>query len=79
MTEVIYVHSKLLIVDDKHTIIGSANFNDRSMEGDRDSEFCLKFTDTDETDFAKSLRIRLWSRFIGEDCSEIDPHSQELA
>jgi phospholipase D1/2 len=34
----IYVHSKMLIVDDAVTIIGSANINQRSMDGTRDSE-----------------------------------------
>lgn len=34
----IYVHAKHLIVDDSYTIIGSANVNDRSMAGDRDTE-----------------------------------------
>lgn len=29
ITELIYVHSKLMIVDDKTVIIGSANINDR--------------------------------------------------
>lgn len=38
VTEIIYVHSKLMIVDDRISIIGSANINDRSMFGDRDSE-----------------------------------------
>lgn len=36
--EIIYVHSKLMIVDDKWVICGSANINDRSMLGKRDSE-----------------------------------------
>jgi phospholipase D1/2 len=36
--EIIYVHSKLMIVDDKYVICGSANINDRSMLGKRDSE-----------------------------------------
>ncbi|PIO72122.1 phospholipase D domain protein [Teladorsagia circumcincta] len=31
VTELIYVHCKLLIVDDEHVIIGSANINDRSQ------------------------------------------------
>ena len=78
VTEVIYVHSKLLIVDDKYTIIGSANFNDRSQEGNRDSEFCLKFTDSDDSDFARSLRVRLFSRFINEDVTDLDPNGSEL-
>jgi phospholipase D1/2 len=38
ITEMIYVHSKLLIVDDQRAIIGSANVNDRSLLGLRDSE-----------------------------------------
>lgn len=37
VTEIIYIHSKLLIVDDRIALIGSANINDRSMLGDRDS------------------------------------------
>ena len=40
-TEIIYLHSKLMIVDDLQAIIGSANINDRSMRGNRDSELCL--------------------------------------
>lgn len=41
VTEIIYVHSKLMIVDDKRAIIGSANINDRSLCGDRDSELAI--------------------------------------
>ena len=37
MTEIIYVHSKLMMVDDNRAIIGSANINDRSLLGSRDS------------------------------------------
>ncbi len=33
ITEIIYVHSKLMIVDDKRAICGSANINDRSLTG----------------------------------------------
>ena len=39
-TEMIYIHSKLMIVDDCYVICGSANINDRSMKGNRDSELC---------------------------------------
>lgn len=38
VTEQIYVHSKMLIADDRIAIVGSANANDRSMQGNRDSE-----------------------------------------
>lgn len=37
--EQVFVHSKLLIVDDRVCIIASANLNDRSFVGNRDSEF----------------------------------------
>ena len=37
----IYVHSKLMIVDDDYIVIGSANINQRSMAGERDSEICI--------------------------------------
>jgi phospholipase D1/2 len=37
VTELIYIHTKLMIVDDDIIICGSANVNDRSQAGDRDS------------------------------------------
>jgi len=40
-TAQIYVHTKIMIVDDRYTIIGSANINDRSFLGDRDSELAI--------------------------------------
>lgn len=45
VTEIIYVHSKLLIVDDRVVLIGSANINDRSMLGSRDSEIAVMVED----------------------------------
>jgi phospholipase D1/2 len=50
VTEIIYVHSKLMIVDDRMCICGSANINDRSLEGTRDSEFCLVINDIEMVD-----------------------------
>jgi len=44
---IIYIHSKLMIVDDRKIIIGSANINDRSMLGTRDSEIAVVIEDTD--------------------------------
>lgn len=41
VTEQIYVHSKLLIADDRVAILGSANINDRSQLGGRDSELAV--------------------------------------
>lgn len=44
-TEIIYIHSKLMIVDDRKVIMGSANINDRSMLGTRDSELAVLIED----------------------------------
>lgn len=44
VSEIVYVHSKLMIVDDKKVILGSANINDRSMNGNRDSELAVLIT-----------------------------------
>jgi phospholipase D1/2 len=38
LTEQLYVHTKVIVVDDERAIVGSANINDRSLMGDRDSE-----------------------------------------
>lgn len=45
ITEQLYIHSKLLIVDDRVAIVGSANINDRSMLGVRDSELAVVVED----------------------------------
>ncbi|KAF3773914.1 Phospholipase D1 [Nymphaea thermarum] len=37
-TSQVYVHSKLMIIDDRAMLVGSANINDRSLLGCRDSE-----------------------------------------
>ena len=37
----IYVHSKMMIVDDAYVIVGSANINQRSLAGTRDTEMAV--------------------------------------
>ncbi|CAN7000107.1 unnamed protein product [Brassica oleracea var. botrytis] len=37
----IYVHSKGMVIDDEYVVIGSANINQRSMEGTRDTEIAM--------------------------------------
>ncbi|KAF9931197.1 hypothetical protein FBU30_010640 [Linnemannia zychae] len=47
VTEQLYIHSKLMIVDDRIIICGSANINDRSQVGYRDSEIAIVIEDTE--------------------------------
>lgn len=41
VSELLYIHTKLIIIDDNVVLCGSANINDRSLEGDHDSEICM--------------------------------------
>ncbi|KAF8752827.1 phospholipase [Rhizoctonia solani] len=77
VSELLYIHSKVMIVDDRRVIMGSANINDRSQKGDGDSEIALVVEDTDEieskmngenhmaTRFAASLRRKLFREHLG--------------
>lgn len=49
VTEELYIHSKVMIVDDQRVIMGSANINDRSMQGDRDGEIACVYEDYEDT------------------------------
>ena len=62
-TEIIYVHSKLMIVDDERAIIGSANINDRSLLGSRDSELACVIEEKNGNIF--DLRARLFDEHFG--------------
>lgn len=54
----IYVHSKLMIVDDQYILLGSANLNERSLAGDRDTEICVSMWPS-STKVAKGCRARV--------------------
>ena len=58
----IYVHSKIMIVDDEFIVIGSANVAQRSMT--YDSELNVGIVD-EENRLARDFRRRLWSEHTG--------------
>ncbi|CAG9949719.1 unnamed protein product [Clonostachys rosea f. rosea IK726] len=82
-TEQLYIHAKTIIVDDRVALIGSANINERSMLGTRDSECAAIVRDTDMISstmagkpylvgrFAHTLRLRLMREHLGLDVDEI--------
>ena len=72
----IYVHSKMMIVDDDYIIIGTANVNQRSMAGTRDSEIAVggfQPSHTIETSDGSprgdifNFRSALWAEHLGAD------------
>ncbi|GFQ05509.1 phospholipase d alpha 1 [Phtheirospermum japonicum] len=84
----IYVHSKMMIVDDEYIIIGSANINQRSMDGGRDSEIAmggfqphhLANSSSDEPIRGQifGLRMALWcEHLLHEDDTFLSPGSIE--
>ena len=92
-TELIYIHSKLMIVDDKTVILGSANINDRSMLGTRDSEYAVMINENPKlnskmdgkdykaANFAYSFRVNLFAEHLGIDPKSnilVDPLSDEF-
>ncbi|GFF70336.1 hypothetical protein IFM62136_07814 [Aspergillus lentulus] len=77
VTEELYVHSKVMIADDRVVICGSANLNDRSQLGDHDSEIAVIIEDYTPVQstmngkpwtasrFAASLRRQLFRKHLG--------------
>jgi phospholipase D1/2 len=79
VTEQIYIHSKMMIVDDRYALVGSANINDRSLLGGRDSELAVLIMDTESSNvdlcgdgdarpirgFARKLRTSVWKKIFG--------------
>ena len=61
----IYVHSKMMIVDDVYAIIGSANINQRSLSGSRDTELAMGcwqpyFDQKNASGDVHKFRMSLW-------------------
>jgi phospholipase D1/2 len=88
VTEQLYIHAKCMIVDDRVAIIGSANINERSMLGNRDSECASIVRDTDMFwskmngqpylvgRFPHTLRVRLMREHLGLDVDKIMEDAQ---
>ncbi|CAG8624224.1 10142_t:CDS:10 [Funneliformis mosseae] len=77
ITEELYIHTKLLIADDRIVICGSANLNDRSQNGDHDSEIAAVIEDKNRIvskmagkeweagKFAATLRRHIFKEHLG--------------
>lgn len=70
----VYVHSKGMIVDDEYVIIGSANINQRSLAGSRDTEIAVGAYQPDHTGSCPrgkvhAYRMSLWEEHLGKDAA----------
>ena len=89
VTEQLYIHAKCMVVDDRIAIIGSANINERSMLGSRDSECAAVVRDTDMLwstmneqpylvgRFPHTLRMRLMREHLGIDVDAVMEEERE--
>ena len=55
----LYVHSKVMIVDDRYVRVGSANLAARSLSADTEADLCLELTRPEDRALATALRRRL--------------------
>ena len=67
MRMMVYVHSKMAIFDDEYIIVGSANLNERSLNGNRDTEMaCGAYQPNLMADGdVKLFRMALWAEHCG--------------
>lgn len=72
----IYIHSKLMVIDDSFLTIGSANLNLRSMAVDAEINIA-----TDNVGKSKDLRRRVWNLHTGKSagCDGGEGSQQEIA
>ncbi|CAO1614671.1 unnamed protein product [Jaminaea pallidilutea] len=89
-TEQVYIHGKCAVFDDRVAIIGSANINERSQRGDRDSELACVIRDTDMIDsqmagkpykvgnFAHTMRLRLMREHLGVNVDDLEQKEAHL-
>ncbi|KAI9695732.1 MAG: hypothetical protein M1836_006098 [Candelina mexicana] len=94
VSEELYIHSKILIADDRIVLCGSANLNDRSQLGYHDSEICILISDPtplpslmngrpyQASRFAATLRRQLFRKHLGllkaQDMERPDANSEPI-
>ena len=86
MRHPVYVHCKMSIFDDEYILIGSANINQRSLGGNRDSEIAVggyqpgKTINEEENPRGDvhSFRMALWAAHLGGyDKAHLQPESDD--
>jgi len=90
----IYIHSKHMVVDDEYMIMGSANINERSLSGTRDTEIAFGAYQPAHCHPGKNylglrgavqaFRMQVWSAHLGiKDPHELEefrnPHTVDVA
>ena len=75
----VYVHSKGMIVDDEYVIVGSANINQRSLAGSRDTELAVGAYQPGHAGTRRprgkvfGYRMSLWEEHLGREAVRRSP------
>lgn len=69
--EDIYVHAKIMIVDDRILRVGSANMNNRSLGLDSECDLALQAEDEETEAIIAGVRTRLMSEHLGASEDEV--------
>ncbi|HEV8450343.1 MAG TPA: phospholipase D family protein [Gaiellales bacterium] len=73
VSDLIYVHAKVGVIDDRVLIVGSANLNDHSMFNDTEAALV-----TDDAELATATRHRLWAEHLECSLAEASGDATEL-
>jgi phosphatidylserine/phosphatidylglycerophosphate/cardiolipin synthase-like enzyme len=73
IADLIYVHAKVGVIDDRLLIVGSANLNDHSMFNDTEAALV-----TDGAELATATRHRLWAEHLECSIAEASGDATEL-
>ncbi len=70
--ESIYVHAKIMIVDDEILRVGSANMNNRSLGLDSECDLALQASSDEHRSTIAALRTRLMAEHLGATAEDVD-------
>jgi phosphatidylserine/phosphatidylglycerophosphate/cardiolipin synthase-like enzyme len=73
----IYVHAKIMIVDDEVLRVGSSNLNNRSLGLDSECDLALQVQSEEERVSIAALRTRLMAEHLGCDEAEVEQRFAE--
>jgi phosphatidylserine/phosphatidylglycerophosphate/cardiolipin synthase-like enzyme len=73
LTDPIYIHAKIAIIDDNWLTLGSANLNEHSLFNDTEMNIVTR-----DPDLARNTRLRLWAEHLELPLEAIPPDPTQV-
>ncbi len=77
--QAINVHSKLMVIDDRFALVGSANLSNRSMGYDTECDLAVEANDTRVAPAIATFRNRLLAEHLGANVQKVEKTVKEKA